>query len=108
MKEKTVLKYLPLSEATYYIMLALDKPLHGYAVMQKVEQLSKGTVRIGPGTLYGAFTSLEKEKLIEKVDENRRRKTYLLTYKGRKVLKEQVSRLEIMTENGITICNNFI
>ena len=49
-------KYLPLTESTCYIMLTLVEPLHGYAVMKKVEEISKGTVKVGPGTLYGAFT----------------------------------------------------
>ena len=61
MAERSITKYLPLSEATYYILLSLVEPLHGYGVMQKVETTSSGTVSIGPGTLYGAFTTLEKE-----------------------------------------------
>jgi len=96
-------KYLPLTESTYYIMLTLVEPLHGYAVMQKVEQISKGTVKVGPGTLYGAFTSLEKEGLIVKVKEEERRKSYLLTPKGKKVLMNQINRLEIMTQNGLSV-----
>ena len=96
-------KYLPLTESTYYIMLTLVEPLHGYAVMQKVEQISKGTVKVGPGTLYGAFTSLEKEGLIVKVKEEERRKSYLLTPKGKKVLMNQIERLEIMTQNGLSV-----
>jgi DNA-binding PadR family transcriptional regulator len=93
-------KYLPLTESTYYILLALVEPLHGYGVMQKVEALSQGAVKIGPGTLYGAFQTLEKEKLIVKVGEEERRKSYALTAGGRAVLKKQIERLEIMTENG--------
>ena len=93
-------KYLPLTEATYYIMLALIEPLHGYGVMQKVEELSTKTVRIGPGTLYGAFTTLEKEGLIVKTKEEERRKCYTLTSKGKEVLLSQIRRLEIMTKNG--------
>jgi DNA-binding PadR family transcriptional regulator len=96
-------KYLPLTESTYYILLALHEPLHGYGVMQKVEALSKGMVKIGPGTLYGAFQALEKEALIVKVAEEERRKSYALTDKGRQVLKHQISRLEIMTRNGLEI-----
>jgi DNA-binding PadR family transcriptional regulator len=95
-----ILKFLPLSEATYYVMLALDEPRHGYAVMQTVEAMSDGAVTIGPGTLYGAFNTLEKQKLIEKVSEEERRKTYGLTGLGRDVLSEQVRRLEIMVRNG--------
>jgi DNA-binding PadR family transcriptional regulator len=98
-------KYLPLSEATFYVMLALDDPLHGYAVMQKVETISEGNVVIGPGTLYGAFTTLEKQGLIEKVSEEDRRKTYALTAKGRIVLAEHVRRLAIMVRNGQSALN---
>ena len=93
-------KYLPLSESTYYIMLALVEPLHGYGVMQKAAVMSEGTVEIGPGTLYGAFTSLEKEGLIVKVSEDDRRKSYALTDKGKQVLEEYMRRLEIMTRAG--------
>jgi DNA-binding PadR family transcriptional regulator len=100
MVDKEITKYLPLSEATYYILLTLVEPLHGYGVMQKVESISSGTASIGPGTLYGAFTTLEKEKLIVMVKEEERRKSYMLTPRGREVLKEQISRLEIMTRNG--------
>ena len=93
-------KYLPLTEATYYIMLSLIEPLHGYGVMQKVAAISQGTVKVGAGTLYGAFSNLEKEKLIVKVTEEERRKCYALTPKGEQVLLGQIERLEIMTGNG--------
>jgi len=93
-------KYLPLTEATYYILLALDEPLHGYGVMQKVEAISQGAVRLGPGTLYGAFQSLEKEGLIRMIREEERRKCYQLTGKGRQVLAAQVGRLQVMLANG--------
>jgi DNA-binding PadR family transcriptional regulator len=100
MSEENVDKYLPLTEATYYILTALDEPLHGYAVMQRVEQTSAGTVKLGPGTLYGAFSTLEKENLIQMVAEDERRKSYMLTEKGRRLLRRQVERLEIMLRNG--------
>ena len=96
-------KYLPLTESTYYIMLTLVEPLHGYAVMQKIEEISNGTVTVGPGTLYGAFTSLEKEGLIVKVKEEERRKSYVLTPNGKKVLMNQIKRLEMMTRNGLSV-----
>ena len=98
-------KYLPLTEATYYIMLALIKPLHGYAVMQKVEQISQGMVRVGPGTLYGVFDTLEAAGLILMVKEEDRRKSYTLTPKGKKVLLSQIKRFEIITRNGLEVIN---
>jgi DNA-binding PadR family transcriptional regulator len=96
-------KYLPLTEATYYIMLSLIKPLHGYGVMQRVEEISEGTVKLGPGTLYGVFTSLEKEGFIIKVKEEDRRKCYILTQRGKRLLLRQISRLEIMNRNGLSV-----
>ena len=96
-------KYLPLTEATYYIMLSLVEPLHGYGVMQKVKEISEGTVKVGPGTLYGVFSTLEKEDLIVKVREEGRRKCYELTHKGQRVLIDQIKRLEIMSENGSSV-----
>ena len=98
--EKSIRKYLPLSESTYYILLTLVEPLHGYGVMQKVDQISKGAVTIGPGTLYGAFSTLEKEGLIVMTGQEERRKIYALTEKGRQVLLEQIRRIEMMAENG--------
>lgn len=98
-----IIKYLPLTEATAYILIALAEPLHGYALMQKVEDMSQGTVKIGPGTLYGAFAQLEKEGLIEMVKEADRRKSYALTDKGRSVLREHIRRTEILVMNGQSI-----
>ncbi len=102
-KRDDLSKYLPLTEATYYIMLTLVEPRHGYAVMQQVEKISDGMIKIGPGTLYGVFSTLEKESLILKVKEEERRKYYLLTKKGKDVLSAQVKRLQVMTRNGMEL-----
>jgi DNA-binding PadR family transcriptional regulator len=75
-------------------------PKHGYAVMQEVERISAGAVRLAPGTLYGAFTTLEESKLIVMVGKEARRKIYKTTEKGVQVLKEQVTRLKIMIKNA--------
>lgn len=95
-----IAKYLPLSESTAYILLALSEPLHGYGVMQMVERISESTVKLGPGTLYGALTTLESEGLIKKVGEADRRKIYAMTDKGKQTLKEQLRRSAIFVENG--------
>ncbi len=100
MNKKYLSKHLPLTEATYYILLSLVTPKHGYAVMQEAEEISAGTVRLAPGTLYGAFTSLEQNKLISLVDKEDRRKIYQITEKGIQILIEQVDRLKIMLKNA--------
>ncbi len=96
---ETITQYLPLTESTFYIMLSLVDVLHGYGIMQRVEQISQGTVRLGAGTLYGALQTLEKDKLIIMVKEEGRRKCYALTDKGKHVLVGQIERLEIMRQN---------
>jgi len=58
----------PLTEASYYILISLLEPLHGYAVMQKVREMSGGRVRLGPGTLYGALSTMQSADLIEMVE----------------------------------------
>jgi len=102
-QSREMARHLPLTEATYCILLALAEPLHGYGIMQKVEAGSKGAVRIGPGTLYGALTVLEKEKLIAHFDLVERRKRYALTEKGRKVLAAELARLRLLTRLGDTV-----
>ena len=68
--------------------------------MQKVEAMSEGAVKIGPGTLYGAFGTLEKEGLIRKAGEVERRKLYTLTEAGRQVIKAHIHRTRILVQNG--------
>ncbi|NLK98681.1 PadR family transcriptional regulator [Defluviitalea saccharophila] len=88
-------KCLPLTETTFYILLALKEPGHGYYIMQKVEEMSGGKVRIAAGTMYGAIENLMKQKLIMAVpSEDKRRKVYQITKKGEEVLQLEVNRLK--------------
>ena len=57
--DEKLIKYLPLSEATYFVMISLVDPLHGYGIMQHIEKISQGSVTGGPGTLYGILSTLE-------------------------------------------------
>ncbi|MCL0330680.1 PadR family transcriptional regulator [Apilactobacillus xinyiensis] len=86
---------LPLTETTFYILIALNSPLHGYAIMQEVENLSNGNVKIAAGTMYGAIEHLLKLKWIKSVPSNdKRRKVYSITEKGIKILKLETNRLK--------------
>lgn len=92
-------KYLPLTETTFYIMLALRKAGHGYAVMQKVEELSNGRVRVAAGTMYGAIENLIKQKMIISVaSEDSRRKMYQLSPLGHEVLALEIERLRSLVD----------
>lgn len=98
-------KNLPLTETTYYILLSLLEPAHGYLIMQKVEELSRGQVPLAAGTLYGAIENLLKLKFIVQVpSDDKRRKVYLITDKGLQILKLDLERIKSManiTQNAL-------
>ena len=93
---------LALTEATYYIMLSLAQPRHGYGIMQQTEEMSGGRVRLAAGTLYGALNALcDKQWIIQLPEEDgSRRKEYKLTEKGLKILQNEVKRLRELADNG--------
>ncbi|MEI3599361.1 MULTISPECIES: PadR family transcriptional regulator [unclassified Oceanobacillus] len=90
----------PMSEAMYYILLALREPLHGYAIMEKVHEISRGRIEMGPGTLYGILKRLEKDNWIELADANGRRKIYKMTALGEQALEQEYARLMDMVADG--------
>ena len=91
-----------LTEAVYYILLSLTVPLHGYGIMQNVEQLSGGRVKLAAGTLYGAINTLLEKGWIMALPEIRdsRKKEYCITAEGRAALYEEMHRLQELLENG--------
>ncbi len=93
---------LALTESTYYILLSLFSPQHGYGIMQQTEEMSHGRVRLAAGTLYGALNTLcDKGWIIQlPVEDGSRRKEYRLTEKGKAVLIREVQRLRELADNG--------
>lgn len=91
-----------LTEAVYYILLSLCRPQHGYGIMQQVERLSEGRVRLAAGTLYGALNSLCTRGWIAPLpgEEGSRRKEYIITNEGRDVLLSELQRLRQLVRNG--------
>lgn len=93
-------KYLPLTEAAYYVLISLNEPRHGYGIMQHAEKLTNGRIKIGAGTMYGNLSRMEKEGLITSVSEEDRKKIYEISEKGKMVLKLEFKRLEELLEHG--------
>ncbi|WP_321302113.1 PadR family transcriptional regulator [uncultured Sphaerochaeta sp.] len=91
--------YVPMTETGFYILLCLQKPMHGYAIVQKVDSLTDGVVRIGAGTLYGSLSKMEKDGLIRFMDEQDKRKIYQITELGSDVLALEKKRIERMYRN---------
>ena len=96
-------KNLPLTEALFYILLAVRKPNHGYGITQEVAELTNGRVTLGPGTLYGAIQSLVKKDWISiysEDTESRKKKEYLITESGRAVFEAERERLSELLKNA--------
>lgn len=96
---------IALTEAVYYILLSLLRPRHGYGIIQNVETLSHGRVRLAAGTLYGAINTLLEKGWIRALPEEKdsRKKEYIITETGRQVLSEELVRLKELLDNGTRI-----
>lgn len=96
-------KETPLTEAFFYILLALRKPNHGYGVIQEVERLTNGRVVLGPGTLYGALQTMQKREWIRiysQDTESRKKKEYIITDLGKTAFEAEKRRLEELLHNA--------
>jgi DNA-binding PadR family transcriptional regulator len=99
MKRETS-RFAPLSAAALYILLALaGDELHGYGIMLEAARQSAGKYKLGPGTLYDNLKKLMAAGIVEEsrrqpAGEDPRRRYYRLTGLGRRVLAEEISRLE--------------
>nr|WP_251130638.1 helix-turn-helix transcriptional regulator [Exiguobacterium sp. s124] len=80
--------------------MSLQVPRHGYGMMQFVQELSQGRVRLAPGTLYGALSSLVERGWIQALEGTARKKEYEITDAGREALKTELRRLEELVRHG--------
>lgn len=84
-----------LTEVTFFILLSLYKPKHGYAIMQFVEEKTKGRLILGAGSLYGAIKTLQKKEWIKALDDGKgRKKEYQITSEGKSVVEKEKIRLK--------------
>ena len=86
--------YVPMTETAFYILLCLKTPNHGYGIVQTVERLTDGAIKLAPGTMYGSLSKMEKDALIRFVREEEKRKIYEITDLGREVLQTEIARIE--------------
>lgn len=91
-----------LTEVTFYILLALYTPKHGYGVMQFIENKTGGRLTLGAGTLYGALNSLQNKGWITPWGAGTgRKKVYLITALGKETAENELARLnELVTVAG--------
>ena len=84
-----------LTEVTFYILLSLYTPKHGYAVMQFIEETTGGRLSLGAGTLYGALNALQEKGWIAPCkNPGGRRKEYHITLQGKEIAEKELVRLK--------------
>lgn len=103
MEEYLLKKYGPMTETTYYTLLSLKEPRHGYAIMQFVSELTNQRIQMGTGTLYTMLARLLEDRLIEIVVQDIGKKIYQITDIGTQLITIEIKRLGYQLGNGIAI-----
>ncbi len=100
---------LPLTPAVSSILVALaDGEKHGYAIMREVARQTEGTVKMGPGTLYGSIDRMLQAGLVEETEsrldserDDQRRRYYRITPFGKRVLRAELERMSKMLRGAL-------
>lgn len=92
-------KFQALTEQMFYILLCLKDECCGMDIMSRTEMLTHGRVRVGPGTLYNLLEQFAGTGFIRPTKIEGRRRSYILTDKGRQVLREEYERLRRQAED---------
>lgn len=90
----------PMTEAMYYVLLGLMRPNHGYQLMHSITEVSNGRLNMGPGTLYGVLSRMQKDGLISLAENDGRRKTYEITLAGKQALQVEYDRLKALIQDS--------
>ena len=93
-------QFQTLSEPMYYVLLSLTEECCGVDIMKKVEAISKGRIRVGPGTLYTLLRKFQQDGLIKETSVEGRKISYIIAEDGINILKEEYNRLLLMVNDG--------
>lgn len=93
--------YLPMTETAYYILLSLREPRHGYGIIKYVEELTKGRIKLGSGTVYTTLGKMSKDGLIAVFEDKDRKTIYEITPYGEKLLITEMERIKQVYQDTI-------
>lgn len=92
-----------LTQPMYYILLSLMEERHGYEIMQYIDWLTDGRVKVGPGTLYSLLSRFEDDGYIDMVSDEDNKKTYIITELGKGVLDKEIDRLSLLLKDARSV-----
>ncbi len=92
-------KFKTLTEQMFYILLCLQEECYGIDIFDKIMHMTDGKVTVGSGTMYNLLEQFLDAEMIQEVKVEGRRRSYLLTDKGKEVLRKEVERLRAQVAN---------
>lgn len=92
-------KFQTLTEQMFYILLCLKEECCGMDVMDRVPEMTGGRVQVGSGTLYNLLEQFQDADMIRETRVEGRRKSYILTGKGREAMQQEYQRILRQTED---------
>lgn len=98
---KKLIKWMPMSETAYYILLSLSEPRHGYGIIKYVEKLTSSRITLGSGTIYTTLGKMKKDGIIHVLHDVQRKTVYKRSEFGDMLLKEEKKRLNFVLEDTL-------
>lgn len=98
--DRIIKSYLPMTETAFYILLSLYEPRHGYGIIRMVEEITKGRIVLGSGTVYGTLTKMQRDGIITVYSNQEHKTIYEITDTGKKLIKLEIGRLNELHRNA--------
>lgn len=96
-------KFQTLTEQMFYILLCFEEECCGMDIMEKVGRITDGRVNVGPGTLYNLLEQFLSAEMIEETKVEGRKRSYILTEKGRQLLRKEFQRIRRQAEDYLRL-----
>ena len=87
-------KFQTLTEQMFYVLLCLKEECYGLDILDRVPTMTGGRVNVGSGTLYNLLEQFLEEGMIRETKVEGRRRSYILTEKGREMLDKEYRRIQ--------------
>ena len=92
-------KFQTLTEQMFYTLLCLKEECYGMDILDRIPNMTNGRVKIGSGTLYTLLEQFLEAEMIRETKVEGRRRSYILTDKGREMLFNEYERIKAQMED---------
>lgn len=96
-------KFRTLTEQMFYVLLCLKIECYGMDILDKVPAMTNNRVTVGSGTLYNLLEQFLDAEMIKETKVEGRRRSYLLTEKGKEMLDAEYARIVAQAQDYRTI-----